>query len=905
MADNVEIIQTNVTVETNEAKNLVEFRYQGVNELALAALTPRVAALEDTMDQLEADVNAAITGETGPLGIQLAALQLLVNSEVTALNAEEAARIAGDAGLGADILALDNYLTPLVLAEPAARSAAIAIETAARTAAISAAISPINADFLALEATVAGYTAQITAIDAAQDALAISFTALDADFTALSADFTALSGDFTTVESAVTAETVARAAADAAIIAMIPTNVDRYSFIIHEEGEEGLMGWPGPKGDTGPAGPTGPAGGGGSGGSGNTFIIFNDEGDGDTPMVIPGPTGPAGAAGSGGVTSFIGARAKRTTDQSISAGTWTDVTFTSVDYDTSAIWSAGTGHRLTAPEAGYYSLTVFVYWSSTVGTGARGVYIGKNGPASTTANNVGSTYGPVNAHLRQEAVATCYMNAGDYFHVSVYSDSANTITASAETAYAAMTKLGGGISTGSGMGITYVDAPPANPTSMDDEFQGATLDGKWTWLRQGAGSVAIVDGILQLTGENPASGNPLVAIKQPITGSTWKVRTKTSLTAFSATSSFWGTGLYVYNSANTRMFGIELLRTNTAIAKIYINRYNDPATRTTELYTLDQSGVTYITDRARTTDWFYFEIENDGTSLIVRMSLTGISGSFVTLYTETIASYMSAVTDVALTTLGTGGTASPTAIANFEWFRRIDAGYTPGKIIVNGAVSSFAPDAALLYYNDFLETAGWNAYNVGAGASTAWATADDGNHPGVITLATGTTSTGAAFYGPSDSHTSVYRKIVLNSDPLTMEFLARIPTLPDATNNFYLLLGLYDSTTQANRVYAAAYWDTGSSSVRWMLFATAAGSGTSTILGSGPAANTWYKIELICTTSLITLKVNNVLIGTHATNIPTLGMIPILCASKSAGTTSRTIDIDYIRITKAMSGNRY
>ena len=66
MADNVEIIQTNISIETNEAKNLVEFRYYGVNEAALAALIPRVWALEDFQDQLEADLNAAIAAGDGP-----------------------------------------------------------------------------------------------------------------------------------------------------------------------------------------------------------------------------------------------------------------------------------------------------------------------------------------------------------------------------------------------------------------------------------------------------------------------------------------------------------------------------------------------------------------------------------------------------------------------------------------------------------------------------------------------------------------------------------------------------------------------------------------------------------------------------------------------------------------------
>ena len=88
MADNVEVVQTNISVVTDEANNVVEFRYYGVNEAALAALTPRVWALEDTIDQMEANLQAALDAETGPLGAQITALQALVSADMAALDAE-------------------------------------------------------------------------------------------------------------------------------------------------------------------------------------------------------------------------------------------------------------------------------------------------------------------------------------------------------------------------------------------------------------------------------------------------------------------------------------------------------------------------------------------------------------------------------------------------------------------------------------------------------------------------------------------------------------------------------------------------------------------------------------------------------------------------------------------------
>lgn len=226
MADNVEIEQTNITVETNPAETVVEFRYYGINEAALAALTPRVASIEDFMDQLEADLNAALAAGTGPLSTQITALQSLVSADMAALDAEEVARAAADVVLSDMIVEVDDRLTPLVAAEPTARDVAIAAEAVARDLAIAAAIVPVTAAHDILDATVDGLVASFSALDAAQTALAGDVTTLSSDFDALSAEFATWSGDFTDVQNAVTAEISARAAADTALETALDARLD-------------------------------------------------------------------------------------------------------------------------------------------------------------------------------------------------------------------------------------------------------------------------------------------------------------------------------------------------------------------------------------------------------------------------------------------------------------------------------------------------------------------------------------------------------------------------------------------------------------------------------------------------------------------------------------------------------
>lgn len=217
MADVVEVEQTNVSVVTDEDKNVVEFRYYGVNEQKVDELLAQVTDIQQTMDEVVAAVEAVggtIGGATGPLQLEIDALEVVVAAQAGDIAAETAARQAADTVIGNDLAALDVELSALIAAEPPARDAAIAVETAARIAGDAAEASARTAAIAATNATVAGQASLITAIDAAQVALSASFTALDAEFDALSAEFATWSADFTDVQTAVTDEIAARAAAD-------------------------------------------------------------------------------------------------------------------------------------------------------------------------------------------------------------------------------------------------------------------------------------------------------------------------------------------------------------------------------------------------------------------------------------------------------------------------------------------------------------------------------------------------------------------------------------------------------------------------------------------------------------------------------------------------------------------
>lgn len=217
MADQVEVEQTNITVVTDEDRNVVEFKYYGVNEARLQELVVQVAGIQDIIDETVAEIG----GTTGPLTVQLAALEAIVTAQGLSISAEPPLRTAADNQISDDLAALDVELSALIAAEPPARTAAIGVETAARIAAIAAAIAPINADIVDLEATIAGQTSLISALDASLVGINADIAALEGDFATLSGDFATWSADFAAVEAAVLAETALRVAADNALDARL------------------------------------------------------------------------------------------------------------------------------------------------------------------------------------------------------------------------------------------------------------------------------------------------------------------------------------------------------------------------------------------------------------------------------------------------------------------------------------------------------------------------------------------------------------------------------------------------------------------------------------------------------------------------------------------------------------
>lgn len=237
------------------------------------------------------------------------------------------------------------------------------------------------------------------------------------------------------------------------------------------------------------------------------------------------------------------------------------------------------------------------------------------------------------------------------------------------------------------------------------------------------------------------------------------------------------------------------------------------------------------------------------------------------------------------------------------------AAANPSWVAPTGA-GAFDPTLVLDWFEDCTSSLG------AAGTNADWATSIAGTGsaaalvavagvPGVWQHTTGTTTTGsAATIRQNPTATTVMPIITLDATQTT-EFYARIrvPTLSDGTNTFLTEDGWRAAFTASGQVVIRVRYDSGSGNVYWgATVASDAGvtTGTDVTFTSGPtvAANTWYKVKIVATTALVTFYVHNgtsyVSVGTISTNIPTGGMTMYSGMNKTAGTTSRTKQVDYL-----------
>jgi hypothetical protein len=183
-----------------------------------------------------------------------------------------------------------------------------------------------------------------------------------------------------------------------------------------------------------------------------------------------------------------------------------------------------------------------------------------------------------------------------------------------------------------------------------------------------------------------------------------------------------------------------------------------------------------------------------------------------------------------------------------------------------------------------LETEG-NIWLNRNGVGTTWArTPAEAGHSGIIRGGTGTTSSGLNLIQ--------FRSIWIGTEDFICQTAVRIQNLSDATNRFTIGFSNGVGTVNSMRIFYSDNINGG----KWRC-ETYSGS-LSTLVDSGilVAANTWYDLKISRINMICYFYINNVLVATSSTNIPS--NFEAFCGttiSKIVGTTSRTCDFDYLK----------
>jgi len=200
------------------------------------------------------------------------------------------------------------------------------------------------------------------------------------------------------------------------------------------------------------------------------------------------------------------------------------------------------------------------------------------------------------------------------------------------------------------------DIPPETPNAMDDEFDGTSLDAKWT-IKEAAGfvyttefsnSVFAVHGTVQK--------NRGCFFLQPISGSAWRFRMKTYIEG--PMWNFAATGFTVGNNSSNKYFNTGIIcHSSYGYPSFFLARTTGVETYNNESDLYNFSGLV-----------MYLECELSGTNLIFRASTSGLI--WRTFCTEALATHVGSVDRIGLWTHPYANDAQAFTIS-YDWFRRM------------------------------------------------------------------------------------------------------------------------------------------------------------------------------------------------------------------------------------------
>lgn len=189
--------------------------------------------------------------------------------------------------------------------------------------------------------------------------------------------------------------------------------------------------------------------------------------------------------------------------------------------------------------------------------------------------------------------------------------------------------------------------PAATAHSTDDEFEGTSLDGKWSWVNQGSSSVAFPGGgvMVATAAHSVTDSHRLLTQTAPSGDFTAIARVSAAFLA----SAYRGAGLCVRKSSDGKIVH-WVIETNGTDIYLSAQRWTNATTFSAGIssFNLSTSG--------RLTGPIWLRLRKNGTNLELSWSIDGAAWSPV-LVTEAIATFLSSFDEFGLIFFANAGTA--------------------------------------------------------------------------------------------------------------------------------------------------------------------------------------------------------------------------------------------------------
>lgn len=199
-----------------------------------------------------------------------------------------------------------------------------------------------------------------------------------------------------------------------------------------------------------------------------------------------------------------------------------------------------------------------------------------------------------------------------------------------------------------------------------------------------------------------------------------------------------------------------------------------------------------------------------------------------------------------------------------------------------------------------------NTSGTGAAVTFADTFIHENYHVGIAQCASGTTTTGrACVVSPT------FDCIQLGSGAVYFKTMVKTPSsLSDATNRYNLIAGLHDNiasgATASDGVYLAYRDNLNGGKWQATTYSTTTGTTTAVDTGISVVASTWYclEIRINAAATSATFYIDDALVATITTDIPSGSSDQTgICVGirKGAGTTSRSMFVDYVDFTQDLT----